>query len=345
MPSPTRSDVHVNRPLTNISVAFLQNATNFVAARIFPNVPVMKKSDSYFTFPRGAFNRAERTKRAPSTESAGGGYELSTDTYNAEVYAFHKDIDDQIRDNADQPLNLDREATEFVTQIALIKREKLFVESYFTNSTPGDIWTFDADGVASSPTPAATFDPTSASLNDVLHWNDSSSNPLEDVALGKQYVLQSTGFEPNKLVVGYPVWSVLKNHPDIVDRIKYSGGVGPSRPAIVTVEAVAALFEVDEILVMKSIENTADEGQTATHSFIGGKHALLCYAAASPGIMTPSAGYTFSWTGHVGAGNMGNRISRFRMEQLKSDRVEIEMAFVQKRVSEDLGYFFGGIVA
>ena len=95
---------------------------------------------------------------------------------------------------------------------------------------------------------------------------------------------------------------------------------------------------------MDAIQNTANEGAAASHSFIGGKHAMLCYAAPSPGIMTPTAGYTFSWTGHVGAGEEGVRIKRFRMEENASDRIEGEMAFVQKRVSADLGAFFEGIV-
>ena len=345
MPNPTRSDVHVNRPLTSMSIAFMQKAVNFIALRVFPNISVAKQSDQFFTYPRGSFNKDEMKERAPSTESAGGGYEVTTDSYACKVYSFHKDVDDQIRDNADTPISLDREATEFVSLKGLIKREKTWVTDYFTQGAPGDTWTFDCDGVASSPTSDANFDPTDAANNDVLQWNDTTSDPIGDIATGKQFVLESTGFEPNKVVIGYSVWVQLKNHPDIIDRIKYSGGVGPSRPAIITLEAVAALFEVDEILIMKSIENTADEGQTAAHSFIGGKHALLCYAAPSPGLMTPSAGYTFSWTGHIGAGPQGNRIRRFRIEKIKSDRVEIDMAFVQKRISEDLGYFFGSIVA
>ena len=347
MPQPTLSDVHVDRPLTNISVAFLQNAANFIATRVFPNIPVQKRSDKYFTFPRGIFNRNGMRKRAPGTESAGSGWAVTTDDYSADVFALHHDVSDQIRANADEPLNLDREATAFLTQQAAISREKDFVTNFFTDSAPGGTWTFMADGVASGATAAASFDPTNDSNNDVLQWNDAASNPIEDVALGKQYILQKTGFEANKLVMGFPVWTQLKNHPDVIDRIKYSGGVGPSRPAIVTAEAVAALFEVDEVLVMKAIENTSDEtaAGTETNSFIGGKHALLCYAAPSPGLMTPSAGYTFSWAGFLGAGPEGNRIKRFRMEALASDRVEIEMAFAMKRVSEDLGFFWGNITA
>ena len=329
MSTPTRSDVHVNRPLTNISIAFIQNAANFVAARVFPNVPVQKQSDEFFTYDRGSFNRDEMKQRAPGAESAGGGYEISTDTYAAKVYAFHKDVADQIRNNADSPLALDREASIYVTQKALLKREKLWSSAYFGTG----VWTTDVTGVASS-----------VGTGEVLQWNDASSTPIEDVAEGKEAILESTGFEPNTMVIGYPVWKSLKNHPDIIDRIKYNAGSGDA-PAMVTQRGVAALFEVDRLFVMKGIENTATEGATAAHSFIGGKKALLCHSAMSPGLMTPSAGYTFSWTGHVGAGPEGNAISRFRLDRIKSDRIEIEMAFDQKKVAADLGYFWDSIVA
>jgi hypothetical protein len=105
-------------------------------------------------------------------------------------------------------------------------------------------------------------------------------------------------------------------------------------------ETLAKLFEIDTIEVMNAIENTAKEGQTAVHAFIGGDHAMLVYAAPEPGLMTPTAGYTFSWTGHLGAGAMGGRVKSFRLEQIGSDRIEMEMAFAQKLVASDLGYFF-----
>ena len=100
---------------------------------------------------------------------------------------------------------------------------------------------------------------------------------------------------------------------DIVGRLDRGQTTGP---VVVMRENLAALFELEQVLVMDAIHNTAKEGATASHSFIGGKHALLCYAAPSPGLMTPSAGYTFSWTGYVGASDNGVRIKRFRMEEL-----------------------------
>jgi Phage major capsid protein E len=326
---PTPGDVHVNTPLTNISIAMLQSASDFVAARVFPNIPVSKQSDRYYVYNRGDFNRDEMEQRAPGTESAGGGYTVdNTPTYYANRYSFHRDIPDEVRANADAVLNPDREATAFVTHKALIKREKLFAANHFVTGK----WGTDITGVASGPTGAQ-----------VLQWNDANSNPIEDVRTGKRTVRESTGIEPNKLVLGRPVYDRLLDHPDIIDRIKYGQTAGS--PAKASLALLASLFEVEEILVMNAIENTAKEGQTAAHSFIGGKKALLVHSASAPGLMTPSAGYTFSWTGLMGAGGEGNRIRQFRMEALGVDRVEIDMCFDQKLVAPELGYFWNSVVA
>ncbi len=324
---PSRSDVHVDRPLTQISLAFMQKADNFIADRVFPVVPVAKQSDKYFTYDRGMFNRDEMKLRAPGTESAGASYTLSTDSYSADVWALHKDIADQVRANADTPLQLDREATEFLTTKALIRKEKLWNTTFFTTS----VWTTDVTGVSGAP-----------GAGQVRQWNEAASTPIENVRAAARTIHGSTGFRPNKLVIGRAVYDALLDHPDIVGRIDRGQTSGT---AVVMRQNLAALFEMDEILVMDAINNTANEGATNAHSFIGGKHALLVYAAPSPGLMVPSAGYTFSWTGLLGAGALGTRIKRLRMEHLESDRVEIEMAFGHKKVAADLGYFFSGVVA
>ncbi len=326
--TPTPGDVHVNAPLTNISIAFLQNAANFVATRVFPNIPVQKQSDRYYVYERGDFNRDEMQLRAPATASAGGGYTLdNTPTYFANRFSFHKDIPDELRANADAVLSPDREAAEFVTHKALIKREKLFSNTYFKTG----VWTFQRAGVAGTP-----------GANQFKKWNDATSTPIRDVRLGKAAIAQSTGFEPNKLIMGRAVYDAIVDHPEIIDRLKYGQTAGA--PAMASKQALAALFGVDEILVMNAIENTAAEGIAAAHSFIGGNHCLLTYSTSAPGLMTPTAGYTFSWTGLLGSGADGNRIKSFRMEDRSADRVEIDMCFDMKLVSADLGQFWSDAV-
>ncbi len=331
MPQPTLSDVHVNTPLTNISVAYLQDASHFIADRVFPNIPVTKQSDRYYVYDRHFFNRDEMRKRAPGTESAGSGYEVdNTPNYFADLWAYHKDIHDDIRGNSDSVLAPDREATEFVTHKALIKREKLWASTFLALS----IWSKDRDGVGASPTG-----------DEFLQWDVSTSDPVIDLRGEKTRQLESTGFEPNTLVVGQHAWDAVLDNPQVIDRIKY-GQTAPG-PAIVNELTIAAILGLRQILVMKAIETTSAEGAaTDVSAFIGGgKSALLCYSAPNPGIMIPTAGYTFSWTGKPGMVSTGQRIKRFRMTHLESDRVEVDMAFDQKLVSADLGTFFDAAVA
>ncbi len=325
MPNPTPSDVHVNTPLTNLSVAYIQQATNFVADKVFPIVPVNKQSDRYFVYDRADWFRTEADERAPGAESAGGGWRIdNTPTYYCRVYAVHKDIDDQVRANADAPIDMDRDATEWDTQQLLLKREKVFVNSYFKTG----VWGTDLTGVAASPTG-----------NQFLQWDQASSTPIMDVEKQAIAMAEKTGYKPNVLVLGPRVLAALKEHPTILDRIKYT------QRAMVTPDLLAGLFEVERVLVPFATENTAAEGAAATYSLFYGKSAMLCYAAPNPGLMKPSAGYIFAWTGLFGAGAYGNRIKRFRMEQLAADRVEAEMAFDPKLVAAELGVFLSGAVA
>jgi hypothetical protein len=325
MPQPTSSQVHVDAILTNISVAYLQRAENFIADKVFPVVPVDKQSDKYFVYSKNDWLRDEARVRTDGTESVGSGYNITTDTYYADVYAIHKDIGDQTRANADAPINVDREAAEFVTHRLLTRREIQFVNDFMTTNK----WGNDVTGVSSSPTTGQT-----------IQWSDyTNSDPIEDIEEGKASILSTTGFEANTLVLGYDVFRQLKNHPDLVDRIKYTSS------QTITEDMLARMFDIERVLVSKSVKATNAEGATAAYSFTTGKTALLAHVAPNPGILTPSAGYTFSWTGVSQGMGLTIGTSSFRLESLRATRVEAELAFDNKVVASDLGYFWNTIVA
>jgi hypothetical protein len=325
---PGRGDVHVSRPLTEISVAYRQSADAFIADRAFPVVRVSKDVDKYFTLPRGRFFSDEMEKRAAGARAASANWQVSTDSYQCDVWALANDIPDQVRANYDSPLDADMEATEFLTQKGLIRKERAWASEFFTTS----VWTLDQTGVASAP-----------STNQFLQWSNSSSNPISDIRSFRRIVHKRTGFMPNKLVLGREVYDALLDHPDIVSRI--SGGASMGNPAIVQKQLLAALFELEEILVMDAVYNSAIEGAADSLAYIGGKAALLLFTPSAPALRTPSAGYTFAWTGLMGGDALGMRMKRLRMEPEESDRVEIQMAFDHKLVSADLGLFMASAVA
>lgn len=325
MPQPTSSQVHVDAILTNISVAYLQRAENFIADKVFPVVPVDKQSDKYFVYDKNDWLRDEARVRADGTESVGSGYNIATATYYADVYAIHKDIGDQTRANADAPINVDREAAEFVTHRLLTRREIQFVSDFMTTGK----WSVDVTGVSGSPTTGQT-----------RQWSDyTNSDPINDIEAGKASILSTTGLEANTLVLGYDVFRQLKNHPDLVDRIKYTSS------QTITEDMLARMFDIERVLVSKSVKATNAEGATGAYSFTTGKTALLAHVAPNPGVLTPSAGYTFSWTGVSQGMGLTIGTSSFRLESLRATRVEAELAFDNKVVAPDLGYFWNTIVA
>ena len=321
MPQPGVAAVHVNRPLTNISVAYIQTAMrSSMAAVAFPIVPVEKQSDRYFVYNKGDFLRDEAEIRAPGAESAGSGYALdSTPNYFCPDYALHKDVTDDEVANSDDPLQPMDDAAEFIAQKLMIRREKLWAANFFTTSK----WATD-------------ITPTTL-------WDAAGSTPLRDVATGVDTILQSTGMKPNTLILGRKVFTGLCENTSIKEMIKYT------QKGVVTEEILAALLKVDRVLVGDMIENTAAQGQTASGAFILGKHALLCYAAPKPSLKQPSAGYTISWRGAGGPTGTRNAIGiatrRFRMEHLKSERVESEFYFDMKLIASDCGYFFPSAVS
>lgn len=326
MSSPTKSMVHVDKILTNISVAYKNDAATFLADKIFPNVVVAKQSDKYFTYQADAFARAIAERRSGATESAGGGYVTSTDNYYCDQFSFHKDVPADIAANTDSPLDAFRDATEFVSNAMLLRREADFVSSFFTTS----VWSKDITGVASSP-----------GANQVYQWSDySNSNPIGDIKTGIRYIQKNALVKPNTLVLGAEVFDQLIDHPDIVDKIKYVSIATPQ----MTSSLLAAMFNVDRVLVGETAAATSVEGQTLTSDFQWGKKALLCYAAPRPSLMLPSAGYTFSWSAF--GNSFGTRIQRIPMPQLNNaERIEGDMAYDLKVVAASAGYFFTSIIA
>jgi len=329
MSQPTLNQVHANRPLTNLTIGWMQNQDHFIAHRVFPNVPVTHRSDDYYVWDRGSFNMDRAKKRAPATRAAFAGVGLSTDTYSVDVWALSDTIPDQIRDNADVAINLEQTKARALMNNMLISKESDWASKYFASG----IWATDIAGNASPSGAQALF------------WNNAASTPIEDIRAARTVMLESTGVMPNTMTVSQKVMDALVDHPDIVDRIKYSGGVGNQNPARTTVQALSQLFEIERILVSRGTVNTSPEGVAASNSFIAGNNALLTYSSGTPGIMEASAGYTFSWTGYLNGGNeFGVAMRNWRDEPIRADWVEAEMAYQHKLTAADLGYMFHGIV-
>ncbi len=301
MPSPTARQSHIDRALTNVSIAY-SNA-EYVGPSIFPRVPVQKQSDKFFVFTKGNWFRDDAGPRAPGTRAPRGDYNLSTDNYLCVETALSKQVPDEVIDNSDDPLTPLVRATEYVTGKLFLNQEIDILDLVF------------GTGWASSATPGTL-------------WSNDASDPLGDIETGMNTVALAIGREPNTGVIGRGLWRYIKNHPDVVDRIKYGQTAGG--PARVTEAAVAALAGLDRLVVARAIKNTADEGAADSFSFIGGNHMSLLFVTSAPALDEPSAGYLYSW--------MGREVNRFAEDQEHSQVVEARESWDTKLTASDAGY-------
>ena len=326
MPLLTPSAVHIDQPLSNLTLAYVQEQTNFIADKVFPVVGVQRQSDKYYIYDRANMNRSGDVKKlAPRTEVNRIGMAISNDSYFADVYGIGMDFDEQTIANEDTVLETRAAGAQTLINRVLIEREEQFAASFFS----AGIWSTDA---------------TPANL-----WSDyTNSTPITDVTNARRTMqLKSGGFKPNTMVIGKEVRDILINHPDILARL--NGGATVSNTALITDAKLAEIFEVENFYVMEAVSNSGAEGLAEANGFIGGKNALLAHTPRSSGLMTPAAGLTFAWNNIPGVNNLGITVESFSDDALKrqqvAEHIQVKMAYDMKVVGPDLGYFFESVVA
>lgn len=328
MPQPSAGQLHVDQLLTNISVSWAQDQANFVADKIFPAVQVNKESDLYAIYEKGYFYRDELAARPLGGRPQQTGYEVKTGRYACTEWALEHLVDDRVRTNADQPFDVDMAAMRLLTTKAMIRRDNLWTSQFFTTG----LWGVDWVGNTS-----ATADGAAGTPNTFLQFDQSGSDPIGFFDQRRLAIAGNTGYAPNVLVLGTGAYRVLKNHPSVTDRIKYT------QRGIVTPDILAELFDVERVVIPMGVQNTAHEGQVDSIGYIVDPlSAMLVYAAPAPSLNSPSAGYTFAYTGLLpGYTNaFGGVIERGREELAHSDVFQIRAAYDQRIVASELGEFF-----
>jgi hypothetical protein len=307
---PLITSVKFDQLLTNISLQFAAAPDGYLADSVLPSVPVAKESAAYWVYDKSRLD-APDSKRAPRSEYNRIDWNVTTDTYIAEQYGLEGEIDDEERKNAATPLDLDVDTTEIVTDMVLNNREKRV-----------------ADLVLS--TAVVTQNITLAGVD---QWSDfANSDPLDDVKTARTTIYTGApGYTPNTLSMGYLVFEVIKLHPDIKEIVKYT------ERAIVTKQILAAVFEVDEVLVGKVLRRSSKEGQTDAFTDVWGKDVLLFYKENRPTLKRASFGYQMRQN--------DLRVFRYREDKRDTDVIRVSEKQDEKIVSATLGYLIKAAVA
>lgn len=123
-------------------------------------------------------------------------------------------------------------------------------------------------------------------LSGTSMWDNygGASHPIAVVEAAKALVRQS-GVEPNAFILSDPVVTALINHPDIVDRFKYT------MPGAIGLEQLSQVFNIP---CYRAAAISLDKNNVA--SYVWGQTAVLAYVQAATSMNDLSALKTFDWS-------------------------------------------------
>jgi hypothetical protein len=300
--SPSGSgNVHIDDVLTNISIEWPINR-DFIGSRLFPSLKVQKQSDKYFIFDREKWKLEAHDVRAPGTVANEiPGMTVSLDTYYANEHALQITVTDEERENADSPLSPDSDATDIVTMRVVLGREKAMKDmaTATANYATGHVVT----------------------LSGTSQWNDYvNSNPIADIRTGVRAIHSKIFSPPNLAVIPWLVMSTLEDHPDFIERIKYS------ERAVLTEEIIASVLGLTNVVIPGSGYSTAGVGvavSSANTTYLWGKDVILATVPQSVGPRQVGFGFEFVW----GIGGREQVVDRWREEVRVSDVIRVRRRY------------------
>lgn len=259
--------------LSTVAQCYQNNA--FVGSALFPNVPVQQRGGKIITFGREAF-MAYATQRAPGSKTSRIQIGYSGSSYALLDYSLEGTVPFEIMQEAQAVPNINMGAISVraVQDIIALQLEQ-------------------AQATLATTTGNYATSNKNTALSGTSLWSDlttGASHPIANIETGKEAIRTATGKRPNVAVIGASVYKSLRQHPDILDRIKYTGRDVP------TPELLAALFGIDRVVIADAIYAAT----ATTFADVWGKAVVLAYTetAGVADMGRPSYGYTYRLTGY-----------------------------------------------
>lgn len=174
-----------------------------------------------------------------------------------------------------------------------------------------------------------------ATLSGTSQWSDyTNSDPIPAIL----NAFDGMVMRPNVGVLGQAVWTRVRQHPKVIKAV-----YGPNLDGgLVTPQQLAAVLELDEIIIGRAWRNTAKRGQSTTMGRVWGKHAAFIRRNPSPA--GPNSAPTFTWTAQFGT-RVAGQMNEPKIGLRGSQRVRAGESLKEVVSANDLGYLFIDAVA
>ena len=301
MPSPSKS-LATLRP--DIAGSFMEyelaaDQQGFIAHRVLPVFEVAKKSGTFGRIPIEQLLQKRETLRGPGGAYNRGAFTFEDESYGCQEHGLEEPVDDT--------------------------EAEMYAEYFDAEETAG-LRAFDAvlrsaeERASDTLFNATTFTPRTVTNE----WDDfTNATPVDDVEAAVRDVWEASGLWPNGLILNRLVFRNLRFCEQIIEKIASSGAGQSVKPGKITVQQLAEVFDLDQIIVAGTPKNTADEGQSVSIAPIwSSEYAMVARIATRPrDIREPCLGRTFHW-GEDGS-QIGGTVESYRDEGIRSDVIRV----------------------
>lgn len=324
MPSPTSSLATLRPDLATFLEFDLESEkAGYIATQVFPVINVMSQAGSFGKIPIEQLLQARDTKRAPGGGYARGSWTFTTATYSTEEHGAEEPVDDREAKMYAEYFQAEQISTMRAFSAVLRNSEQRVADAVF-----GSTWT----GGGSTLTTAITHE-----------WDDATNAvPLTDVEAAVQKIYDNSGLWANALVINRKVFRNLRNSAQVIDRIESAGAGNATKATDITVQMLAAAFDLEHIIVAGTSKNSANEGQAATPTQIwSGEYAMVCKIATGPDMRDPCIGRTFHWSDD--GSSIGGTVESYREESIRGDVIRVRHDVDEMILYPEAGHLLSNI--
>lgn len=252
------ADMITRNPLDSVSIRFANEATDFIAGYVFPEVVQNKKTFKVWQYDTSNMRRRV-SKKANNSPADIVGY---TGFYTSRTSEPHKLATEW--DPADAK-DLDTPVADVETDGAMTVMESLLIDREAEAAT-----------LATTSTNYPS-DLTSALTSGTDTWVDAGGDPRSCAKTARIAVKARTGKTPNAMAISWTGFEHLQQNPALLDFLKYTSGQS------ISIEQLKGLLGVKYIFIGAAQQNTNMEGNaTQTLSDIWNDSALFFIYDPSP---------------------------------------------------------------
>lgn len=310
MPIATGRDFYPDTVLSNVAINYQPNG--LVAPDVAPIVTVNKQSGYFPVWDMADTLRVENDRRAPATEANVITRGVSNSTYFCQNYALKEKLPLEDRENMDGAYQYELRAgrVQYLTSKLTLNWE-MRLASLCTNAA-------NLGGFSSAATP----------------WNNTAADPAADIWQAIESIQSNTGYKPNSILFSREAWNNFRKHGNVCHLCW--GNAGEGKPRYASQDQVAAMFELDRVLVSQADYNKNAEGLTAEMTTVWGANVLIYYAPMTPSLAEPSFMYSFRWR-RPEIPDMQAEVHPFDT-RTKCEEVEVGYYQDEKITAQNLGY-------